>query len=184
MTTIRQAIADDAEALALLADQTFRDAFAAQNDPSDIDLHCATHYSPDRQLDEIRDRRTITLVADLDGVLIAYAQLRHGSYKECVPAERPWELSKFYVAQQWHGRGVAHEVMREVLALAAQEGADSLWLGVWTENLRAIAFYRKYDFAVVGSQIFQVGTDPQQDFVMAVRVGGQSTDSLDVPVDS
>jgi ribosomal protein S18 acetylase RimI-like enzyme len=53
--------------------------------------------------------------------------------------------------------------MRDVLARA--EGA-TLWLGVWEENPRAIAFYAKWSFVVVGQKTFLVGDDPQTDHVM------------------
>jgi ribosomal protein S18 acetylase RimI-like enzyme len=42
-----------------------------------------------------------------------------------------------------------------------------VWLCVWQENPRAIAFYGKQGFITVGSQIFILGTDRQLDWVMA-----------------
>lgn len=44
VATIRRATTDDAELLARLAERTFRDAFAAEHDPTDVDLHCATNF--------------------------------------------------------------------------------------------------------------------------------------------
>jgi ribosomal protein S18 acetylase RimI-like enzyme len=45
-------------------------------------------------------------------------------------------------------------------------GSGELWLGVWERNLRALAFYRKWRFDVVGEQIFELGDDPQRDLTM------------------
>ena len=42
--SIRRATTQDAAALAALAEQTFRDTFAAQNSAHNMDLHCRTHY--------------------------------------------------------------------------------------------------------------------------------------------
>jgi len=41
-----------------------------------------------------------------------------------------------------------------------------VWLSVYSENPRAIAFYKKWGFHIAGSQEFLVGADPQQDFLM------------------
>lgn len=41
-----------------------------------------------------------------------------------------------------------------------------IWLGVFTHNTRAIAFYAKSGFRVVGEMTFAMGEDPQRDFVM------------------
>lgn len=161
---------DDAESLARLAEYTFRDTFEAANDQADIDLHCANNFGVEIQRREILDPNYVSILVELEGELIAFAQVRLHSPKECVGAERPSELYRIYVSSEWHGRGIAHEVMSEVLVTAARSGADSIWLGVWEQNPKAIAFYRKYKFEVVGEQVFQVGSDPQRDLIMALAI--------------
>jgi ribosomal protein S18 acetylase RimI-like enzyme len=49
---------------------------------------------------------------------------------------------------------------------AKERGYDSIWLGVWEKNQRAIDFYRRWGFEEVGTHTFKLGTDPQNDFVM------------------
>ena len=60
---IRRATAEDAAALASLAEKTFRDAFAADNDPGDMDDYCQEAFAPDLQRAQILDARIDTLVA-------------------------------------------------------------------------------------------------------------------------
>jgi ribosomal protein S18 acetylase RimI-like enzyme len=60
--------------------------------------------------------------------------------------------------------------MRSCLTEARSRDKDTIWLGVWERNARAIAFYRRWGFADVGSQSFQLGGDLQSDRVMARRV--------------
>lgn len=174
MRTIRRATLDDAEPLARLAESTFRDAFAAGNRPADVDLHCARSFSATIQSREIHDPNTVTIVAELDGELIAFAQVLLQSPKPCVDAKRPSELRRFYVSEEWHGRGIAQEVLSEVLTRTARGGSDALWLGVWERNSKAMAFYRKCGFTVVGEHVFHLGEDPQRDLVMAIEMEGSS----------
>ena len=171
MAVIRRAEPTDAVPLAILAEQTFRDAFTEGNDPDDMVLHCAASFGPEIQAREIEDPDTATIVADEDGDLIGFAQVRLRSPKACVSAERPSELYRVYVSRRWHGQGVAQQIMREVLATAARAGSDRIWLGVWENNRRALGFYRKYGFEVVGEHVFQFGTDAQTDLIMAADVG-------------
>jgi len=170
---IRPASSTDAGALACLAERTFREAFAAENSAADIDSHCATNFSEDIQLKEIGDPNYGTLVADHDGDLIAFAQVRLHSPKKLVAAERPAELHRLYVLEEWRGQGTAHEIMSVLFGAPALNEADALWLSVWEHNPRAIAFYRKYGFKVVGDHVFQVGSDPQRDLVMSVAFNGR-----------
>jgi diamine N-acetyltransferase len=65
-----------------------------------------------------------------------------------------------------HGTGLAHHLMAHVLARAEAARAAEVWLGVWERNPRALAFYRKWGFDVVGEHIFKLGEDPQRDLIM------------------
>jgi ribosomal protein S18 acetylase RimI-like enzyme len=67
--------------------------------------------------------------------------------------------------------------MAHVLARAKAAGAAALWLGVWERNPRALAFYRKWGFDVVGEHTFRLGDDPQRDLIMRRDVQTSPTQS-------
>jgi diamine N-acetyltransferase len=171
MAVIRRADRRDAAALASLAERTFRDTFAAANDPADLELHCAKSFGAEIQLREIENPSLVTILGDENGELVAFAQVRLHSPTKCVSAEHPSELYRLYVAERWHGLGIAHELMKEVLEAVRIVASDRIWLGVWERNERAQAFYRKFGFEVVGDHVFELGRDPQRDLVMALEVG-------------
>lgn len=170
MATMRRAVAADAAALAAFAERTFRDSFAEWNTAANMAGHCARHFGPDTQAREISDRGRVTLLAEHAGGLAGFAQLRFEHAADCVSCERPVELQRLYVASEWHGRGVAQEIMSECLALAADARCDVLWLGVWEHNQKAIAFYRKLGFRTVGEHEFMLGEEAQRDLVMVMQV--------------
>jgi ribosomal protein S18 acetylase RimI-like enzyme len=168
--TILPATTADATVLADLARRTFYDTFAATNDPQDMALYLAEAYGVDQQTRELTDRDITTLLVEDNGAAIAYAQLRVGHVPECVTGPQPIELWRFYIDRQWHGRGVAQTLMDSVKATAREQGAKTLWLGVWERNERARAFYAKSRFADAGDHIFLFGTDPQTDLVMVTSL--------------
>jgi diamine N-acetyltransferase len=163
---IRRASADDAEALAAFAEQTFRDTFAADNDPGDLDAYCAAAFSVTAQRANLQDPAIDTLLVEEHGALTAYAQLRDGGPPE-ISGPAPVELWRFYVARTHHGRGIAQALMQAVVRCAAARGGRTLWLGVWERNLRAIAFYARQGFADVGAHEFVLGKDVQVDRLLA-----------------
>jgi GNAT superfamily N-acetyltransferase len=164
--TIRIATTDDAAVLADLARRTFYDTFAANNDAGDMAIHLAQSYGVDQQTGELNDRDITTLLVEIDGQVVAYAQVRGDHVPACVTGPAPLELWRFYVDRGWHGRGVAQSLMERVKAEARQRGAQTLWLGVWERNDRARAFYAKCGFTAAGDHIFLFGTDPQTDLIM------------------
>jgi ribosomal protein S18 acetylase RimI-like enzyme len=88
-----------------------------------------------------------------------------------VKGPTPVEIWRFYVDRPWQGRGLAGRMMAEACAGARARGGETAWLAVWERNPRAIGFYRKCGFAVVGRQPFVLGGDVQTDLVMARPLG-------------
>jgi ribosomal protein S18 acetylase RimI-like enzyme len=174
---IRAARESDAASLAQLAESTFREAFSQANAQQNMDAHCTNSFGVARQLEEIRNREMLTLLAEIDSRLIAFGQLRKGVTPRCVQGPLPMEIYRLYVDSPWHGKGVAHQLMSALIDQALEAGAKSLWLGVWEHNPRAIAFYGKFGFRCVGEHTFVLGTDKQRDLIMQFEVAGAPPDN-------
>jgi ribosomal protein S18 acetylase RimI-like enzyme len=143
VTVLRPAGPADAPSLAVLAERTFRDAFAARNTPENMNQHCARVFGEEIQRQEIMDHGLVTTIAEDDGRMTGFSQLRLRNGHASVAAERPAELNRIYVVAEWQGRGVAKDLMRHALDSAASANCDCLWLGVWEHNPKAMAFYRR-----------------------------------------
>lgn len=171
---VRRAIAEDAKALAEIAARTFADTFGDSNTAEDMALHLATAYSEAQQAGEIADPDMDVLIAEIDGAMAGFAEVRGGEAPECVTLDAPVELWRFYVDRAWHGRGVAQALMAAVDEAARERGADAIWLSVWERNPRAQAFYSKCGFFQAGTKPFVVGTDVQTDWVMLRRLSAEA----------
>jgi diamine N-acetyltransferase len=166
--TIRAATSGDAAVLAEFAERSFQEAFARDNEQSDMTHYVASAFGEQIQRVEIADARRVVLLAEADGEISGYAQLFTGSTTAGITMMMPaTELERFYVAPEWHGRGLAQQLMTRAVEIASQSGAATLWLAVWERNPRAIAFYRKSGFVDVGSKLFVLGRDRQTDRVMS-----------------
>jgi GNAT superfamily N-acetyltransferase len=163
----RPAVDADAAGLSELAERTFRDAFSELNTAENMDLYCASAFSPAVQAAEIANADIRTVVAESDGRLVAFAQVHLRSNPPgCVPVSPSVELRRIYVERSFHGAGLARDLMAHVLDAAVAHGAAVVWLGVWEHNPRAIRFYQGFGFSDVGDHVFVVGADPQRDLVM------------------
>jgi diamine N-acetyltransferase len=170
--TIRPAAPGDASALSRLAADTFRDAFEGENTPEDMDRYIAQAFTPEQQAAEIADPMCSVLLAEHAGEsgpagLVGYAHLVSGEVPAAVRGPAPLELKRLYVSRAWHGRGVAQALMEASIGVARERGAETLWLGVWERNPRAVAFYAKHGFVRVGQHTFLLGSDAQTDWLLA-----------------
>jgi ribosomal protein S18 acetylase RimI-like enzyme len=106
-----------------------------------------------------------------DADLLGYVHLVSGTTPAAVQGPSPLELKRLYVARGFHGQGVAQALMDAALEAARAKGAETLWLGVWERNSRALGFYYKYGFTRVGEHTFVLGDDRQTDWVLARSLG-------------
>jgi ribosomal protein S18 acetylase RimI-like enzyme len=164
---IRIAVGSDAELLATLGARTFRDTFGPDNTEADMDEYLESAFTPEVQTKELADPASTFLIAEADGSAAGYARLRLGAQPTCIAGTSPIEIARFYADAPWIGRGVGPALMSACLDIARQSMCDVLWLDVWERNFRAMAFYRKWGFVVVGAQPFVLGTDVQTDLLMS-----------------
>lgn len=163
---IRCATAADNVLLAELGARTFQETFGEVNSPENMAAYLAASYSPEIQAAELADPSVVFMIAEITGAAAGYAQLRDGQPPSCITGSRPVELVRLYARKEWIGCGVGAALMQACIAEAERRGCDTLWLGVWEHNARARTFYNRWGFSAVGTHIFQLGSDPQTDFLL------------------
>jgi GNAT superfamily N-acetyltransferase len=162
----RRATVDDGAVMATFGERAFREAFGPDNDSEDMAAYCGVAYQPERIRRELADAARHTVLCELSGTLVGYAQLLREPAPPCVRGPAPLELLRFYVDRPLHGLGVAQLLMREAIAAALELQAGTLYLGVWEHNPRALAFYARQGFRDVGSRPFVLGRSHQTDRIM------------------
>jgi ribosomal protein S18 acetylase RimI-like enzyme len=60
--------------------------------------------------------------------------------------------------------------MEHALEFALENECDTMFLGVWEENHRAVAFYKKYGFEVFATRTFKLGSNLCDDFLMRLSL--------------
>ncbi len=162
----RLATPDDAEAIARLAARTFPLACPPTTTQENIEAHIRGELNVERFREQMATA-TFLVVDAGDGEVCGYAMIA----TEPPPIDHDWrnpaELRRIYVDADQHGQGVAASLMRMSLELAAQAGHDWLWLGTNMDNARALRFYEKSGFRIVGERTFRVGPSVESDYVLA-----------------
>ncbi len=163
---IRIAGKEDAQLLSTLGTLAFAQAFGAENTPEDMTAYLASAFFPEKQAQELACPGSRFLIYEIDGKPAGYAHLKEGQPPTCITGRKPVELARFYLLQDWIGKGFGSPLMRACIQDAQGRGGDVLWLGVWQKNARAITFYQKWGFTIAGTQTFLLGSDLQHDYVM------------------
>jgi ribosomal protein S18 acetylase RimI-like enzyme len=171
---VREATPADLDLLVDLSCRTFEAAFGADNDPADMAAYLASAFSRSQLQQDLLCLRSVFLLADAvepgfppGPSPLGYARLLGESVPPCGTGPRPMELNRLYLDPAVQGQGYGSALMQICLERAIAAGYQTLWLGVWEHNHRALAFYRRWGFEPIGVQGFQLGRDRQTDYILA-----------------
>lgn len=164
---IRYATPADALALSVFAAEVFP-LGCPGTAPEDLAAYISTELTPERFSALTADPNTIILLSEdfAPRRVVAYMVIVRRSPHPSLVAPAAAEFRKLYVHPSAHGTGLASALLHCALSILNAEGPRPIWLSTFSENSRAIAFYKKWGFEIVGEQTFIVGTDRQKDVLM------------------
>lgn len=165
--TIRQALPEDANLLAALGARTFATTFGLQNTPEDMEAYLEKAFAPDVMLAELNNSGNVFFLAFYENEPVGYIKLRQGKLPTCVTGPKPIELERIYVVTEYAGKGIGGLLKGQSLSTAHNLGFETIWLGVWKENDKALQVYFRWGFKIVGEQTFVLGEDVQFDWILA-----------------
>lgn len=164
--TPRRAEPKDAAKLALVGAATFLETFANDHPGDDLTAFCATSHSLAAWQAALAKSDTAAwIVEEAVGSPIGYAVLVTASLPGTTPDDA--EIKRIYVLSKWHNTGTGRALFEAAEAEARARGAKRLALSVYTKNTRAIAFYERAGFVVVGRASFPGFGEEFWDYVMA-----------------
>jgi ribosomal protein S18 acetylase RimI-like enzyme len=165
--SIRRATPNDASLIADIGAITFEASFGADNRLEDMKQYLSLSFSKAHIEAQLADPSSIFLLAYEDCKVVGYVMLRVSKKPISVIGTKPVELVRLYIEEEIIGKGYGSALMNFCLKEAKKNGHRTIWLGVWEKNLRAIRFYEKWGFAKVGIKKFVLGSDLQNDHIMA-----------------
>lgn len=167
---IIQAVAGDHDVLHDIARQTFPLACPPGTSEENIERFIGERLSPSAFAGYLNDPRHTLFLAKAGGGVVGYAMVISPpvdpDIAQALKRTDSLELSKIYVLESAHGTGVAANLLHHSIQRAVFEGCGSVWLGVNQENDRALRFYTKNGFEIVGERGFVVGDRVEQDYVL------------------
>lgn len=164
---IRRAGSDDSGALALVGAATFLESYAGELRGADILAHCAARHAAAVYAGGLARDWCVWLGQAPRGAPVGYAVLAAPDIPQALPGDL--ELLRIYTLSRWHGSGLGPALLAAAVEEARGRGAPRLLLGAYARNHRALAFYRRSGFEVVGQRSFTVGGATYDDDVVMAR---------------
>tara|TARA_R110000787_G_scaffold4754_1_gene18135 strand:- start:12126 stop:12656 length:531 start_codon:yes stop_codon:yes gene_type:complete len=164
---IRRAVPADAEPLQALGIQSFVAAFGHLYPQDDLDAFLRDNYGLQSWRRQVsRPDRPIWIAESPDGSLAGYAQASPCDLPVDPMPDGALQLRRLYVRPDILSLGVGAALMGPVLDWVDAAGRPPLFLGVWSENVKARKFYSRYGFTRVGEYDFPVGAQVDLEFIL------------------
>ena len=163
---VRKATLNDKAALRVLGIKTFKDTFEEHNTAEDMEQYIAKAFSDEQIENELKEENTVFFLAEDGDCVAGYAKVREGEKQEALGERKALELHRIYVDKDYLGKRIGNILLEACLAYAKDKAYETVWLGVWEHNPRAIAFYTKHGFEKFSDHVFVLGADVQTDWLL------------------
>ncbi len=160
----------DFDLLATLGRKAFQEAFGAYNPPDDLQAYLDLSFHPETIKKQLEDPNVIYLIANYENEAIGYAKLKKNNAPPELTGMACMQLERIYTLTVYLGKKVGKVLMEECIRIAENEKNEYLWLSVWQQNKRAIDFYVRWGFEIIGYKKFVIGKEINDDFVMALHL--------------
>lgn len=171
---IRKASLSDLEIVQEISIQTFTETFAEVNSADNIKNYIQENFNTIQVASEINNKESAFYLAISGTKTIGYMKLNFGNAQTEIHSPQAMEIQRIYVLKAFHGKKIGQVLLNEAIKIGQKAGVDSIWLGVWEENHKAIQFYIKNDFVEFDKHSFTLGNDIQTDLLMELRIINQA----------
>ena len=168
--TVRTAAAADCALLSRLGHdtflETFIDGFKVPYSKSDLAEFIPAAYGEAAIAGYLANPAYQHFIAERDGEALGYALVGPNGLPHAEAKDGDGELKRIYLLNAGQGLGGGRALFDACIDWLEAEGRRPIWLGVWSLNHKAQAFYAKNGFRKVGEYKFRVGETLDHEFIM------------------
>ena len=174
-TTFRWMEQKDIEELSALAHRIWNAHYPSIITQEQIDYMLSRSYSPDTLATDMQKGSEFLLALDVMHKIIGFGAIAPlSTIKNDIlcgenAEDTDYYLQKFYVAPEYHGQGIAAQLLTELFTRKPE--ITKLRLQVARKNIKAWKFYQKQGFTIECEADFSIGNDfEMQDYVMEKKI--------------
>lgn len=156
MTSILRAGELDAQLLADLGKTTFVESHGHSASAATINSYVGEKYNTGVLKAELTDPVNIYHIIYHGQEPAGFSKIIFDAAHPNIPGKNVAKLERIYLLKAFLGLHLGLELFQFNLELSRQNHQTGMWLFVWKENRRAIRFYEKAGFKVVGDYDFKL----------------------------
>ncbi len=156
MITIKRATAEDSRTIADLGKISVGDAHRDSCSAEDMNSFLERNYNERSIREELQDTGNLYFLIAYNNIHAGFSKIELNAPHPNIDRANVTKLDRIYLLKEFHGLKLGYELLNYNIQLAKQNGQSGIWLFTWIGNKRAIEFYTRMGFKIVGNHHFKV----------------------------
>jgi len=154
--SIRPATKHDHEVIANIGRVAVELSHRASCSVEDMNHFLSAHYNYDAIKAELADPKNCYSIIYYDDRPAGFCKIIMNMEHPNIPGHNATKLDRIYLLEEFYGLKLGYELLQFNIELSRKNNQSGMWLFTWTGNERAVNFYKKAGFTVIGSHKFKV----------------------------
>lgn len=122
----------------------------------DMNEYLENNYNPNAIKQELTDNRNIYHIINYQDEPIGFSKIVFNAKHPNIEAKNITKLDRIYLLEGYYGLKLGLALLNFTIELSKRNKQSGMWLYTWIGNSRAINFYQKAGFTIVGKHSFYV----------------------------
>lgn len=158
------------EELVQISKSTYSDAFSNENTVENMQSYLDKSFNQTALEKQLTTSKSAFYFAKRNNQTLGYLKINSEEAQTGLKEENGLEVERIYVLQEFQKQKVGKALMDFAITMARNQEKEYVWLGVWEKNKKAIAFYEKLGFKIIGTHPFTMGKEVQTDYIMKMSL--------------
>lgn len=154
--TISKVTIEDAKIIATLGAATFLESHGASASTIELDYYIKRNYSILPIQQELQIPTNNYHLIHSGNEPIGFSNLLFNKPNRQLPTTPVAKLDRIYILEKFQGRGLGKRLFDFNFKEASKNNQKGIWLYTWTGNKKAIDFYLKVGFEIIGKHSFPI----------------------------
>lgn len=156
MQNIQKATTKNAKELAIIAKESFLPAHGHSASKEEISNYLNENFSETNFIKELSNPDNHYYLIYHENKIAGYSKITLNTSNKNIPKQNITYMSRLYLLKEYYGLNLGKQLFDFNIEFSKQHNQQGIWLAVWIENPRAINFYTKMGFKIVGEYDFRI----------------------------
>lgn len=156
MISIRPATIQDLQLLIEIGSRSLLESHGHSAPPQVMQSYLSEKFTEEALAAELSDPENIFNIIFYNNFPAGYSKIIYHQPLAHVPQHAITKMERLYLLQEYYSLKLGQQLLQFNIDLSRSKGEPGMWLYVWKENERAIRFYTKAGFKIIGDGWFRL----------------------------